>query len=111
MFNFNNYSDQELIDLAIEQKLIDPDHKPDLLEIVELIAENECWCKFTNLISNEAILSKGFDHYLIEIGFTDFDDLPLFNETFNNWIDLLSKDGFLHSEQANNYCYIGKHSN
>jgi len=84
MANFNNY---------------------DLLEIVESFALDN------GLISSEEELSERFDQMIEECWpDIDTDDEVMISEEFNNWSDSLCKDGEIHEEQYNNYCYVGKYS-
>ncbi len=78
----------------------------DELELIELIATYE------GNIASESELSERFDET-----FTDFiesnrleDDEPAISELFNNWTDSLCKDGEIHDEQCNKYCYVGNFS-
>ena len=79
-------------------------HRVDLLEIVE------CYAEENGLISSESELSSLFDEYLVDIGFTDFDDSIMINELFSDWTDTLCSDGVIHEEQNSQYCYVGKYS-
>jgi len=81
----------------------------NLLGMVELYAEE------MGYISSEDDLSARFDTDvlpgLIEqygVKGESFEDEPLLNETFNNWSDMLCKDGEIHPEQYNNYSYTGE---
>ena len=79
-------------------------NKVDLLEIVEYWADSE------NLISSEEELSERFDSDILPLIIEQCgeDDEPAINEGFNDWSDSLCKDGELHEEQYNNYCYVGR---
>ena len=80
-------------------------HKSEL-EIVEAYAwEN-------NGIASEEQLSEMFDRDVAPSVHKQYgkDDLPAIMETFNNWSDLLCKQGYLHPEQYNQYCYVGMYS-
>lgn len=76
----------------------------DLLEIVELYAEDN------GMIASEDELSKLFDEeilpYVIE-QYSEDDEIAI-NESFNDWTDSLCKEGELHPEQCNAYCYTGR---
>ena len=80
------------------------------LEIVEMYAADN------GLIDSEEALSERFDQYINEMFETKtaaefeqyVDDEVMVNEDFSNWMDGLHKDGQLHSEQENNYCYVGE---
>ncbi len=83
-----------------------------LLELVELYA-SEAGLEITD----EDDLSNKFDKdvlpELIEIHGTkgeDFEDTVMINEEFNNWSDMLCKEGEIHPEQYSNYEYVGSHS-
>lgn len=78
----------------------------DLLEMVELYAEDE------GAIATEEELSQKFDDEIAPLIVKQYgeDDQPAMNEGFNNWTDGLCKDGEIHSEQYDKYCYVGKYS-
>ncbi len=81
-------------------------NKYDELELIELIATYE------GNISSESELSDRFDETftdLIESNRLE-DDEPAISEMFNNWTDSLCKDGEIHEEQCNKYCYVGNFS-
>lgn len=79
-------------------------NRVDMLEVVELYAEDN------NMIASEDELSKLFDEEILPLVITDYgeDDSVAINEAFNNWSDILCKDGELHPEQYNAYCYVGR---
>lgn len=80
-----------------------------LLDIVEAYAEDN------GLISSEEALSERFDEEIApiiieqygEVGVA-FDDDVAMSEGFNNWTDALCKEGDIHDEQYQQYCYVGK---
>lgn len=76
----------------------------DLLEIVEAFAADN------GEIASEEELSEMFDRDILPdvIAHYGEDDQPAINEAFNDWTDMLCKDGVLHPEQYNRYCYVGK---
>ena len=75
----------------------------DLLEIVEELAS------YMGTIDSEEALSEAFDSMLKECVPTfDFDDSVMLNEAFNNWADHACRDGRIHEEQYNKYCYVGE---
>jgi len=77
----------------------------DLLEIVEELAS------YMGTIDSEEALSEAFDNMLEECAPTfDFDDSVMLSEAFNDWADGLCRDGHIHAEQYNKYCYVGKDS-
>ena len=78
----------------------------DLLEMVELYAE-EC-----GLIDSEDMLSERFDEEIAPLIIEQYgvDDEPAMSEGFNDWSDGLCKDGIIHSEQYDQYYYVGKWS-
>ena len=83
-----------------------------LLELVELYASEACLN-----ITNEDDLSNQFDNEVLPILIEnystkgeEFQDTAMINEAFNNWSDMLCKDGEIHPEQYDNYCYVGSHS-
>ena len=81
-------------------------NKYDELELIELIASYE------GNIASESELSERFDETftdLIESNRLE-DDEPAISELFNNWTDSLCKDGEIHEEQCNKYCYVGNFS-
>lgn len=79
-------------------------NRVDLLEIVEAYAEDN------GGIADESELSKRFDEEVLPSVIAEYgeDDEPALNEAFNNWTDMLCKDGELHDVQYNEYCYVGK---
>ena len=83
----------------------------DLLEAVELWAEDHN-IPYGDLITSERDLSDRFDEQIAPgvIALYRENDKPAMNEAFNNWSDTLCKDGELHDEQYNKYCYVGKYS-
>lgn len=76
----------------------------DLLEIVEFFAEEN------GFIASEAELSERFDEAVLPDVIAKYgeDDQVAINEAFNDWTDMLCKDGDLHDEQYNKYCYVGR---
>ena len=76
----------------------------DNLELVELYAEDN------NLIASEQELSDLFDEEVLPsvLKSCDEDDEAAINESYNNWTDALCKDGEIHIEQYENYCYVGR---
>jgi hypothetical protein len=76
----------------------------DLLEMVELYAEDN------GMIASEEELSKRFDEDVLPSIIEQYgeDDEPAISEGFNNWTDALCKDGELHPEQYDKYCYVGR---
>jgi hypothetical protein len=79
-------------------------NRVDLLEIVELYAEEN------GGIASEQELSERFDSEVLPSVIAEYgeDDEPAINESFNNWTDSLCKDGEIHPEQYNSYCYVGR---
>lgn len=83
----------------------------NLLEMIELYAEEKGY------VASEEELSEKFDNEVMpsileqfgEKG-KPFEDEVMVNEEFNNWTDMLCKDGEIHLEQYENYCYVGKYS-
>lgn len=75
----------------------------ELLYIVEALAEHK------GFISSEEELSERFDRDVAPAVVAEYgeDDTVAINEAFNNWTDALCKDGEIHLEQYNNYCYVG----
>ncbi len=76
-----------------------------LLEMVELYAEEG------GAISSEEMLSESFDAMLEELDAETLckleNDVVMLSEEFNNYADSLCKDGEIHPEQYNRYCYVG----
>lgn len=79
-------------------------NKVDLLEMVELYAEEN------GMIASEQELSERFDAEILPMVIEQYgaDDDPAISEAFNDWTDSLTKDGELHPEQYNQYCYVGR---
>ncbi len=76
----------------------------DLLEVIEIYAADN------GGIDSEQALSERFDAEVLPAVIEQYgeSDSVAINEAFNNWSDGLCKDGDLHSEQYNNYCYVGR---
>lgn len=79
-------------------------NRVDLLELVELYAEDN------GGIASEEELSERFDSEVLPDVIEAYgeDDEPAISEAFNNWTDMLCKDGELHPEQYDKYCYVGR---
>ena len=78
----------------------------NLLEMVEMYAEE------VGAISSEEMLSELFDYDIVQSIIEEYseDDTVAINEGFTNWSDMLCKDGEIHPEQYQHYCYVGKYS-
>ena len=78
----------------------------NLLQMVELYAEE------VGNIESEEDLSSRFDSEIAPsiVALYGEDDAPAMSEGFNNWTDSLCKDGVIHPEQYNKYCYVGTYS-
>ena len=81
----------------------------NLLAMVELYAEE------INAIASEDELSEKFDDEIMPLLLEQsgqkgqkFSDQDLVNQAFNVWTDGLCKDGEIHPEQYNSYCYVGE---
>jgi hypothetical protein len=74
------------------------------LEMVELYAEDN------GQIASEEELSKIFDESILPLVLETYSesDSVAINEAFNDWTDSLCKDGELHPDQYNSYCYVGR---
>ncbi len=81
-------------------------NRVEMLEVVELYAEDN------DGIASEEELSKRFDEEVASYVVEKYgeDDSVAMNEAFNDWSDMLCKEGEIHEEQYNNYCYVGKYS-
>jgi hypothetical protein len=79
-------------------------NRVDLLEMVELYAEDN------GGIASEEELSERFDSEVLPDVIEAYgeDDEPAISEAFNNWTDMLCKDGEIHPEQYDKYCYVGR---
>lgn len=79
-------------------------NRVELLEIVEAYAADN------GGIEDEAALSQRFDDEILPAVIERYGegDEPAINEAFNNWSDGLCKEGELHPEQYNSYCYVGR---
>ena len=79
----------------------------DILDLAEAYAEEN-----DSIFISEDAVSEYFDEYVAPMVLETYgpDDTTAFNEEFNNWSDALCKDGDLHAEQYNEYCYVGKYS-
>lgn len=78
----------------------------NFLEMVELYAAE------VGAIESEGELSERFDEEVAPLVIAEYgaDDEPAMAEAFNNWSDSLCKDGEIHPEQYNQYCYVGKYA-
>lgn len=112
--NFRNVTNedigQELMESAVidywelAKKTFDTESE---LELIESYAEEN------NLIASERELSELFDEEVAPYVVQQYgaDDIDAMNESFNNWSDMMCKDGDIHELQYNNYGYVGKYSN
>lgn len=78
----------------------------DLIDVIEAFASDNNW------IASEEALSDRFDEEVAPLIIAQYgeNDQPAINQAFNNWTDSLREEGEIHSEQYNNYCYIGEYS-
>lgn len=81
----------------------------NLMDMIEMYATSQ------GLIDSEEALSERFDEEVLPTILethgkpgVEFNDTCMINEEFNNWSDMLCKEGEIHPEQYNNYCYVGK---
>ncbi len=80
----------------------------NLLEIIESYATEN------NLLDSEQAVTDSFNETVLpeilklhgEPGI-EFNDDVMINEEFSTFKDDLCKSGYLHTEQYNNYCYLG----
>lgn len=79
-------------------------HRVDTIEMVELYAEDN------GMIADESALSKRFDEEVLPSVLEQYSesDTVAINEAFNDWTDMLCKDGEIHPEQYDSYCYVGR---
>jgi hypothetical protein len=79
-------------------------HRVDLLEMVELYAEDN------GQIASESELSERFDRDVLPDVIAQYgeSDSVAINEAFNDWTDSLCTDGELHPAQYDSYCYVGR---
>ena len=58
----------------------------------------------------EEQLSELFDNEVLPLVVEQYgeDDIIAINTAYNDWTDMLCKDGEITDEQYNNYCYVGK---
>ncbi len=84
--------------------MIDDWNKVDLLEMVEELASD--W----KMISSEEELSEMFDEQILPLVIEKYgeEDQCAIDQAFNDWTDSLCKDGQIHEEQYNKYCYVGR---
>ena len=77
------------------------------LEMVELYAEE------MGHIASEIELSEQFDQDIAPHVIEQYGpgDEPAMSESFNNWSDMLCKDGEIHPLQYDQYCYVGEYAN
>lgn len=78
----------------------------NLLEMVELYASE------MGFISSESELSDLFDEEVAPLIIEEYGegDEAAMSEAFINWTDSLCKDGTIHPEQYDKYCYVGEYS-
>lgn len=78
----------------------------DPLEMVELIAAEY------DLIASEEELSERFDDEIAPLVIEQYgeNDTAAMDQAFNDWTDMLCKDGEIHEEQYSTYSYVGKYS-
>lgn len=83
----------------------------NLLQMVELYAAE------VGLISSEDEATEQFDNEIapaiIEahgVKGEAFTDSVMMNEAFSEWLDMMTKDGVIHPEQYQHYCYTGRYS-
>lgn len=79
-------------------------HKVDMLDVIELYAEDN------GMIASEEELSARFDRDVLPVVLETYSesDSVAICEAFNDWTDSLCKDGEIHPEQYNHYCYVGR---
>lgn len=84
----------------------------DLIEMVELYAEDNNRCMTAKLIASEQELSDKFDEEVAQSVIAEYgrDDQCAIDQAFNDWTDGLCKDGDLHPEQYRTYTYVGKYA-
>lgn len=80
--------------------------KVDIIDMVELYAADN------GLIASEEELSELFDQEIAPLVIEQYgeDDTIAMDQAFNDWTDGLCKDGVIHPEQYDSYCYVGKYS-
>ena len=76
------------------------------------LAEVEREARANGFVPSEAELSRRFDrevlpHVLKKYGTEDY---PAIRTAFNDFKDILHREGELHDLQAYNYCYIGRYA-
>jgi hypothetical protein len=78
--------------------------RADLIDLVELYAEDN------GKIASESELSKLFDQEILPMVLETYSesDTVGIDQAFNDWTDSLCKDGEIHTEQYNSYCYVGR---
>ena len=88
------------------------------IDLIELV---ECYAEENNLIASEQELSDKFDEEvmpeLLKAWHNDernqgrtFEDQCLVDESFNNWADMLCKEGEIHDAQYSQYCNVGEYA-
>ncbi len=85
-------------------------HKLDPLEIVEQCAEWQNIGNSLRVIASEEDLSELFDEMNTDWLKDHENDQCAIDQCFNDFTDFLCKNGEIHPEQYNNYCYVGKYS-
>jgi hypothetical protein len=76
----------------------------DSIDIIEEYAYNN------SLISSEEELSEKFDDEILPMVIEQYseDDISAINEAFNNYSNSLWRDGEIHANQYDSYCYVGR---
>jgi len=86
----------------------------DLIDIVEEYANSQNMYignrDYMPWIEAEGQLSERFDSENEDWLHEHRDDEIAISEEFNNWTDAMCKNGDLHPEQYDKYCYVGKYS-
>ena len=78
----------------------------NLLDMIELYAAE------MGYISSEDELSTLFDENIAPSVIKQYgeQDQPAMDEGFNNWTDMLCKEGEIHPAQYAEYCYVGEYA-
>lgn len=88
-----NYNDENLLDMV----------ELYAAEMGYLSSEDEVSEKFDNEVAPSIVEQHGTKG-------EEFTDTVMMNEAFSNWLDALTKEGEVHPEQYQHYCYTGRYS-
>ena len=97
--NFQRYDDSDLVQEynSIKARCV----RKLTLERIEEI------CSYYGNPDSEEAVSESFDQYVVEVQL-DTDDRPMLRGAFADYVDMIEKDGTIHSIQSYQYDYVGR---